>query len=239
MMCEVGSWLFHQHLLLTFDRQLLLADLIGDLSWSYDLQAGILSFNYRFQWRSEILGTESEETQTWLWAWANEASGIPEQQQTASMQLRALGEEHGIPELTEPVVPLDHRDGHAFASLAVGEGLGRAYYRAPYEGGAAFLLITDEALQFVVGNPVQRVLTVFPQAISAMELPDHREALRGYLRHYGLKPEDENGCLVLRDGGEELLRAEFDNQNRLTRLTGTIRPTSPSPAPAAAQLPGP
>ena len=76
---------------------------------------------------------------------------------------------------------------------------------------------------------MQRVLTVFPQAIAAMELPDHREALRGYLGHYGLVPEDEDGCLVLRDGGEELLRAEFDDQNRLTRLTGTIGPTSPTP----------
>ena len=46
-------------------------------------------------------------------------------------------------EFTEAMVPLDHADGHAFASIAVGEGLGKAYYRGPYEGGAAFLRITQ------------------------------------------------------------------------------------------------
>ncbi len=42
-----------------FDRQLLLADLIGNLPWSYDLQSGILSFGDRFKWKAEVLGTES------------------------------------------------------------------------------------------------------------------------------------------------------------------------------------
>ena len=74
---------------------------------------------------------------------SEEASNIPEQQQAASLRLKALGEEHGIAEFTEAMVPLDHADGHAFASIAVGEGLGKAYYRGPYEGGADFLRITQ------------------------------------------------------------------------------------------------
>ncbi len=205
-----------------FDRQLLLADLIGDLPWTYDLQTGMLSFGDRYQWNAEVLGTESEETGTWLWAWANEASNIPPEQQAASLKLKALGEGHGIAELTEPMIPVDHADGHAFASIAVGEGLGKAYYRGPYEGGAAFLLITDEELQFQVDEPLQRILTVFPQVISAMEIADHREALRGYLEHYGLEPEDDGDALFLRQQGQEMLRAEFDEHGRLTKMEGTL-----------------
>ena len=210
------------HLPLAFDRQLLLAELIEDLSWSYDVQSGILSFGDRFAWHAEVLGTESEESGTWLWAWANEASGIPEQQQGASLKLKALGEQHGITEFTEPMVPLAHADGHAFASIAVGEGLGKAYYRGPYEGGAAFLLINDERLQLQVDDPLQRILSVFPQAISAMELPDHREALRGYLEHYGLEPHEVEGSLVLIQDSQEVLRAEFDEHRRLRELKGTL-----------------
>ena len=212
---------FH-HLLFAFDRQLLLADPIGDLPWAYDLQTGILSFGDRFAWHAEILGTESQESGTWLWAWANEGSDIPEQQQAASLKLKALGEEHGIAEFTEPMVPLDHADGHAFASVAVGEGLGKAYYRGPYEGGAAFLLITDERLQLQVEEPLQRILTVFPQAISAMEIADHREALRGYLKHYAFEAEDEGDALLVRQHGQEVLRAEFDEHGRLRELKGTL-----------------
>lgn len=205
-----------------FDRQLLLADFIGDLPWAYDLQTGILSFGDRFTWRAEVLGTESEETDTWLWAWANEASNIPLEKQAASLKLKALGEEHDIAELTEPLVPLEHADGHAFASIAVGEGLGKAYYRGPYEGGAAFLLITDEQLELKVDDPLQRILTVFPQAISAMEISDHREALRGYLEHYGFEPQDQDGALVLHEDDEVVLRAEFDDLGRLTKLEGML-----------------
>ena len=118
--------MYASSMLFAFDRQLLLADLIGDLAWQYDLQTGFLSFGDRFAWQAEVLGTESQESGTWLWAWANNASSIPAQQQGASLKLRALGEEHGIAELTEPMVLLDHADGHAFASIAVGEGLGKA-----------------------------------------------------------------------------------------------------------------
>lgn len=120
------------------------------------------------------------------------------------------------------MVPLDHADGHAFASIAVGEGLGKAYYRGAYEGGAVFLLITDEQLQFQVDEPLQRVLAVFPQVISTMELPNHREALQGYLEHYGFEPEDQDGALVLREDAELVLRAEFDELGRLRKLEGTL-----------------
>ncbi len=205
-----------------FDRQLLLADLIGDLPWAYDLQTSLLSFGDRFAWQAEILGTESDETGTWLWPWANEGSNIPEQQQSALLKLKVLGEEHGIAELTEPMVPLDHADGHAFASIAVGEGLGKAYYRGPYEGGAAFLLITDDELQLQVDDPLRRILTVFPQAISAMEIADHRDALQGYLRHYGFEAESEGDALLLHQHGQEVLRAEFDEHGRLRELKGTL-----------------
>ena len=209
-----------------FDRQLLLADLIGDLPWVYNLRAGILSFGDRYHWKAEVLGTESEESRTWLWAWANEASNIPAQQQTASLRLKTLGEGHGIDVLTEPVISLEHGNGHAFASIAVGEGLGKAYYRGPYVGGAVFLLITDERLQFNVDEPLQRILAVFPQAISAMEIADHREALRSYLKYYGLEPVDEDNALILRRQGRELLRAEFDEFGRLRELKGTLEHSS-------------
>ncbi len=214
------------HLLLTFDRQLLLAELVQDLPWTYDIQKGVLSFGDQFHWKAEVLGTESQETGTWLWAWANEASNIPAEQQTASLKLKALGEEHGIAELTETMVPLDHADGNAFASIAVGEGLGKAYYRGPYDGGAAFLLITDEQLQFQVDDPLRRIMAVFPQVILAMELPDHREALRGYLKHYGFEPQDVDGLLVVIQNEHEVLRAEFDEHRRLRELKGTLGQSS-------------
>ena len=44
-----------------YDRQLLLADPVGNLDWTYDLPTGLLSFGDRYRWRAEVLGTESDE----------------------------------------------------------------------------------------------------------------------------------------------------------------------------------
>jgi hypothetical protein len=205
-----------------FDRQLLLVELIGELDWTYDLQLGLLCFGDRFQWQAEVLGTESDGTATWLWAWANEASSIPAEQQAASLKLRALGAERGIVALTAPAVTLEPEIGRVFASIAVGEGLGKAHFRGPYEGGAVLLLITDQRLQFDVEEPLRRVLTVFPQAIAALVMADHREALRGYLQHYDLQAEENGNVLLLRQHGQVVLQAEFDEHRRLRQLKGTL-----------------
>lgn len=120
------------------------------------------------------------------------------------------------------MVSLEYADGHAFAAIAVGQGLGKAYYRGPYEGGPAILLITDERLQFQVDDPLRRIVTVFPQAISVIELPDHREAFRGYLELYGFEPHEVNGSLAVIQNSQEALRAEFDQHGQLRELKGTL-----------------
>jgi hypothetical protein len=218
----LDSSLFTGHAVLAFDRQLLLAELVGELDWTYDLQRGLRCFGDRFQWQAEVLGTESVLTATWLWAWANEASNIPAEQQAASLKLRALGAERGIAALTAPVVSLEHEVRRAFGSIAVGEGLGKAYFRGPYEGGAVLLLIADQRLQFDVEEPLRRVLTVFPQAIAALEMADHREALRGYLQHHDLQAEEDGNVLLLRQPGQVVLQAEFDEHRRLRQLKGAL-----------------
>lgn len=214
--------LWTSHALYAFERQLRLVDLVGDLNWKYNSQSGVLFLGDRFRIEAEVLGTECEETGTWLWAWANEASNIPVAQQSASLKLRALGEKRRIVELTKPMNSLDLVNGFTASSIAVGEGLGKAYYRCPYEGGAAFVLITDMQLELQVDEPLQRILTLLPHAISMFELPDHRVALRGYLGHYGLKTEGKGEYLFLRQRGEETLRAEFDEHGRLRELKRTF-----------------
>jgi hypothetical protein len=75
---------YFNHALFALGRQLLLADLVGDLDWAYDLPTGLLSCGDRYRWPAEVLGTESEETGTWLWAWANAAGNVPPEPQAAA-----------------------------------------------------------------------------------------------------------------------------------------------------------
>jgi hypothetical protein len=157
--------LFCRYAAASFDKQRQFADLVETFDWRFNMDSGILSFGDRYQWRAQVLGTESEETQTWLWAWANEASKIPPPLLQASLAMKALGEQRLIEELTEPEVPLGKIDGHFFAMLASGVCQANSYYRAPYDGGTAYLLIRDDTFPKNPDPSLRRIASVFPQVI--------------------------------------------------------------------------
>lgn len=219
---------------LAFERQIHLASLTRKADWRFNSVIGMLLFDNQYYWQVQVLGTESEASGTWLWAWANTDSNIPTHLLVASLALKAYGEKHGISELTTPELSLDQFDGHTLALLASGICDANAYYRCPYEGGALFVLIMDENFPKCTDPPLQRIATVFPQAIAALEIPDHRLALAGYLDHYGLVHEQDGDTLVVKENGESVLTATFDEQNRLTNLevklnTGTDSPVENDP----------
>lgn len=116
--------------------------------------------------------SDGESSGNWLWAWANTESNIPAHLLVASLSLRAYGEQHGIPQLTSPQLPLGQINSHSLALLASGICKANAYYRCPYEGGALFVLIMDENFPKCPDPPLQRIATVFPQAIAALDITD-------------------------------------------------------------------
>jgi hypothetical protein len=209
------------------DKQFHLADLVGESNWQLDVSAGRLSFDGVGSWQVQLLGTESECTDTWLWAWANAKSNIPVRLLVASLALKAYSEQHGIPELTTPQLPLGQVDGHTLALLASGLCEANAYYRCPYEGGALYVLIMDESFPKCPDPPVQRITTVFPQAIAELDIPDHRLAFTSYLDWYKLAHESDGDRVIVRENGEPVLTATFDDLNRLTHLEATLNPTPP------------
>src|SRR5262249_7437197 len=116
--------------------------------------------------------------------------------------------------------------GHAAHVLGIvlGAELGYdAYYTVPYQGGRALVLIRDDRLQFTERHPLRRILTVFPQVISALPVFDHRAALANYAAAYGLTATDVPGGVKLTSGKDELT-AQFDDHGRLTELSGTVTP---------------
>jgi hypothetical protein len=100
-----------------------------------------------------------------------------------------FGEQLQIRELTEPEVRLYVADGHTLSMIASGVCRADAYFRCPYEGGALFVLIQDENFPRCTEPPLQRIATIFPQAISSLNIPNHRPAFSGYLDDHGLAYE--------------------------------------------------
>ena len=92
--------LLHQHAALALEKQFYLAELTEGSSWAFSMPTGELSFGNGLRSQVQILGTEGEAAGTWLWAWANQASGIPAQLLEAAEAMRALGHQETILELT-------------------------------------------------------------------------------------------------------------------------------------------
>src|SRR3989442_1317459 len=100
------SYLFSRSALSSFHKQIYLNELVGAFRWHFDVATGIVSFGKDLYWHAQILGTESYETNTWLWAWANTGSNLPPALIQASLQMKQLGKQKKIRELTEPQISL-------------------------------------------------------------------------------------------------------------------------------------
>jgi hypothetical protein len=147
--------------------------------------------------------------------------------------VRGLAETAGIPALAaDGLVPLDDlldedlvdQAAHLFGMVLAGELGFDAYYTMPFDGGRATALIRDDRLHFTEDYPLNRMVSVFSQVISATPVLDHRAAFIGYANAYRLKvaPEPDRVVVTTDAGGD--LTATFDARGRLAQLQGTVVP---------------
>jgi hypothetical protein len=67
---------FARHVASATARQLALGDVLEDRPWTVDIRAGTATFG-ELMFPIQLLGTEAEGDNSWLWAWANEGSSLP------------------------------------------------------------------------------------------------------------------------------------------------------------------
>lgn len=216
--------LLNRHAMLAFERQLALMDLLGDdHDWKLSLREGAASFGPGRTYPVQLLGSRSDATNTWRWAWANDDAPVPPALLKAAKAVRQVGKKRMVPELIEQELPLDvltELDGHTLALVATAAADLPAYYRFPYEGGALFAAL--EAPDVVLGEAdPERVARVIREVISRMEI-DHRIAFDTYVSTRGAKLSGDKSRVVARwpDGRE--LTATFDADARLVE----VRPRS-------------
>jgi hypothetical protein len=212
---------FAQHVITAMARQLALADLIGGRDWRVDIPAGMASFGTDLSYPIQLLGTESEHDRSWLWAWANTQSNLPAGVLQAAGWLREYGQRSAVAELVEATFSLDRADGHQLALLAAGL-TGRCYYRGPYSGGALFFLLEGVPAEVLAPARPERAVTVITQVLQAFPI-DHRVAVQSFLQQQGWRVEAAPDAVTGHHPGGSTLRADLDQQGRVTRLGGELR----------------
>jgi hypothetical protein len=235
---SVFEELWIKHAAASFDKQIYFDVMLGKLGWGLDLSTGVIAFRRPheepLQLSFQVLGTESEDSNTWLWGWANNEQGFGNELLLTSLELKVQGERLGVAEFTTPELPLT-RSVNGPRISAVASGLCRAgcYVRAAYPHGALYLLIRDPRFKRPVSQPVQRILRAFPMFLSDNSVGDHRSALLNYLQFYRLtiteiddRVEARTDKVSRTSAGlipDNTLIAEFDADRRLVRLSSELR----------------
>lgn len=206
---------------IAFEKQYSLAEVIGENNWNVDIDSGLLSFGTELSFPMQIIGTYSFESATWLWAWANEGSNIPENLLQEAKILKQLGEEHNIEFLTMPKYKIETVDIHALGLIASGKFGSSAYYSGNYGSGIILMTLKSQLVEELQYNEHARILTVFPQLVSTFSI-NHKRALINYLKTKGYIIDNKGNSIVSKKG-KNIIKADFDEMDRLTNMDGEIK----------------
>lgn len=214
--------LFETHGLMSVRKQRSFANFLGQHAFEYDKAQGTLSLPAQGQtsteprvYKVQVLG--SEDSKTWLWAWANAQSEFPEGQLQAAQRLKILGEEHGIEEFTAPRLPLDRVSGHLLASVALGILDMPAYYRGAVGQTSLVCLLEGVPPLSPIGGA--ELVATLGDAISNFEFRNHRKSVEAFLGQLGLAASWEANAFNVTTEDGVLVIGQFDDKNRLAKLS--------------------
>jgi hypothetical protein len=92
------------------------------------------------------------------------------------------------------------------------------FYGGGYEGGTAFLAVTDRTAIDAVPADAQKILSTLTHTIAGISF-DHRKAVLAYLG----EPPHREGETWKYPVGNSVLHLRFDAQGRLAEMQGTLR----------------
>lgn len=219
-MAKITEYL-ERYALISLEKQEKLARLIGEHTMELDIDSGMIRFSDDLAVPFQVLGTESGNTLTWLWAWADEHPDIPVHLLSAAFQLKDWGEKHDVLEFRSPSVDLNRADGQIISLIASEVCNASCYYRDPYEGGAVYVLLFDKSIDAQPPLDLAGLSRKLSDLISLYEF-NHRNALLSYFRMKGLSPVETGSKVICELESGEQMSAEFDDSGRLKLLNGEM-----------------
>lgn len=195
-------------------------------SWDCDFQAQTLTLD-NTTYHITLLGTESYIDNTWLWAWANPGEFSPSLYPEAS-NFQLLGAQKQIHEFQEALLPITTPeyggtrvlDGRVISAIAsVFHQPSCCYYKAPYEQGAAYLLLHDVPKDVFQPFQIQEVMNGIWEIIQLYHI-NHRSSIKSFGIQTRNKIEEtaHELCLLLQD---DVLHITMDEQDCIKQMSIT------------------
>lgn len=217
-MNELAQYL-EQYGLVSLEKQEKFNSLIGEHTMELDFDAGVIRFSNAYEFPFQVLGTESDNTLTWLWAWAEEQTEVPEEHLRSALQMKEWGAKQNLTLFSSPSVDLNIADGITISLISSEICSASCYYQDSYDGGALFLLLFGETIDTQAPLDAAGLLRQLSGLASTYDF-SHRNAVRAYLRAKGLAFSEEGLVISGELESGENIRASFTEQDSLVSLNG-------------------
>ena len=140
--------IFEEHVFSVYKRQYQFMSFTSKkFEFGINVLENTITFGPSKTYSIQLVGSESDLSNTFLWGWSNKMSGLPDNILETINQVKNIGAKRGIGELTTPMFYKYDLDGHEASVVATGLTNSTCYYRAPYNNGAAFYLISSDQLE--------------------------------------------------------------------------------------------
>lgn len=193
-----------------------------DFAWQIDMKREKLSFysqasgQVAFECPVQLVGSGETAGQTWLWAWANYESQLPDTILESVRKMKALAEESSVGQiyLNDTAFSIPSKSfGTEAAILCAGVSGGFCPYSCPYDGGILYTVIeTAPQARDLPADPM-RTIRAITAAISTFSF-DHKQAIRAYLG------EPDADGVYAKSG----VRITFDAQGRIGEIGFVLQP---------------
>lgn len=223
------------------ENQKRLYDFLGPFEWGLDTNNGRLTFNHYqdqglfgnllssqkkpqgliAQCLVQFIGTESDQSKTWLWSWANKESQLPKNLTEDAETVRQQAEKENNTLFTKPKISASKVSPIELAIISTGFLKHFTYFTCSYEGGALYVSIKESPISHPSSNEnslnATLVLGIIQLGISNLSF-NHKEALINYLGDDYEKKEQEYVWIL----GEEKLIFKIDDQDRISSMKTTL-----------------
>ena len=187
------------------------ADIVGNLDWNADFDSCEIAFGDQI-YKIQLIGSESDVSDTWLWGFANQSGLSPEATAFSHDILRA-GREWGLQAFSEPSFELDEMfNGHNLSIAACGAaGENLCYYGCEHDNGCAFVAIMDAPASLFDPLGAHEFVKTASSCIQNHDV-DHKIFIKSFLEFNGVKFDEnvEKGGFFKK--GKDEIVAKFDKE---------------------------
>ena len=190
---------------------------VKNRDWNVDFDRGIISFGEE-EYPLQFLGSESNSSNTWLWAWEN-INGFDENIISLAREIKAKGEKLNLEALTTAEINIsDELNGHTLSIVACGlADKNYCYYRDPYSDGAIFVAFDGVDEKVFSSVSAKEFVDIIVRCIQQFSL-NHKLFVESFLEWNKTKCEWNKNTLIADFENSQKLEIDFEEKTELARI---------------------